>query len=115
MAPPIDGGGVPPPVPNEGGRAEFNAGGLSDMASGSALEALNAEAAGNTAGGAPGLYRGGMVTRNRLSGPDPDGPDDGFAPLKIGEGVLTAAAMRHYGKGIVGRLNKLSVSKSALR
>lgn len=66
-------------------------------------------------GDARGLHKGGMVTRNRLSGPDPRGPDDGYAALNVGEGVLTAEALKHYGKGIIGRLNKLSIAKDLLR
>lgn len=60
------------------------------------------------------LFKGGIVTRNRLTGPDPDGPDDGYAALNEGEGVLTAKAIKHYGKGIVALLNKLQVPKEAL-
>jgi hypothetical protein len=59
--------------------------------------------------------RGGLVTRNRLQGPDPDGPDDGYGALNVGEGVLTARALKHYGDGIIDRLNKLQVPKKALR
>jgi hypothetical protein len=33
--------------------------------------------------------------------------------MDIGEGVLTAKAIRHYGPGIVARLNKLQVPKGA--
>jgi len=62
-----------------------------------------------------GLYHGGIVTPNRLTGPDPHGPDDGYAPLDVGEGVLTAKAVNHYGKGLINRLNRMAVSKEALR
>lgn len=64
-------------------------------------------------GGVGGMYRGGVVTRNKLSGPNPPGPDDGYAALNTGEGVLTAKALRYYGDGLVDRLNKLQVPKSA--
>jgi hypothetical protein len=63
--------------------------------------------------GAGGMYRGGIVTENRLRGPDPRGPDDGYVAMDRGEGVLTAEAVRHYGPGIVARLNKLAVPKKA--
>lgn len=58
-----------------------------------------------------GLYRGGVVTPNRLRGPNPPGPDDGYAALNVGEGVLTAAAMKHYGPAFLRKLNKLQVPK----
>lgn len=63
--------------------------------------------------GAGGMYRGGIVTANRLQGPDPRGPDDGYVAMNRNEGVLTAEAVRHYGPGIVARLNKLAVPKKA--
>lgn len=91
------------------------------MASGPELAGLDAQAAANTEamqgsgfGDARGLATGGIVTANRLTGPDPAGPDDGYAALNEGEGVLTAKAIKHYGKGIVARLNKLQVPKEAL-
>lgn len=60
-------------------------------------------------------FQGGILTRNKLIGPDPSGPDDGFASVQTGEGVLTRKALKHYGPGIVERLNKLMVDKAALR
>jgi hypothetical protein len=63
--------------------------------------------------GLAGMYRGGIVTANRLQGPDPRGPDDGYVAMDKGEGVLTAKAIQHYGPGIVARLNKLAVPKAA--
>lgn len=95
-----DGGG--------GGGAGAGNGGASS--SGGGVEA--AGAAGQSTG-AGGMYRGGIVTANRLQGPDPRGPDDGYVAMDKGEGVLTAEAVRHYGPGIVARLNKLAVPKKA--
>jgi len=40
---------------------------------------------------------GGPVTLDRLIGPNPPGPDDGFAALDAGEHVLTAAEVRALG------------------
>jgi hypothetical protein len=60
-----------------------------------------------------GMYRGGIVTPNRLQGHNPPGPDDGYVAMDKGEGVLTAKAIQHYGPGIVARLNKLAVPKGA--
>ena len=52
-----------------------------------------------------------MITRNKLMGPNPDGPDDGYGSLKVGEGVLTVKAMKHYGSAFLAKLNKLAVPK----
>lgn len=64
---------------------------------------------------APSNFHGGIITHNKLTGPDPKGPDEGYASIQTGEGVLTRAAVKHYGKGLVNKLNRLAVSKEALR
>lgn len=43
-------------------------------------------------GGGDGYAAGGVVTADRLQGPDPAGPDDGSAPLDEGEFVVNAQA-----------------------
>ena len=80
-------------------------GGTGEMAAGTAEAAAT--------GGQFGMAKGGLVTRNRLAGPNPPGPDDGFAALDEGEGVLTAKALRHYGPSIVAKINRLAVPKGA--
>jgi len=48
--------------------------------------------------GAPGGYaKGGHVTRDRLHGPNPPGPDDGYAALDAGEYVIRAADVKRMG------------------
>jgi len=64
--------------------------------------------------GAPN-FKGGILTKNKLVGDDPDGPDDGYASVQSGEGVLTRKALKHYGAGIVNKLNKLQVDRAKLR
>ena len=73
--------------------------------------------AGNGNGGesGPGSAKGGVITRNKLVGPNPPGPDSGYGKLELGEGVLTDKAIKFYGKGIVARLNRLQVPKERLR
>lgn len=73
------------------------------MASGSALEQLNAEAEANTAGGAPGLAKGGEV--KDLAPPNPPGPDDGVAALDKGEFVIRKDAAKALGTAALERLN----------
>lgn len=53
----------------------------------------------------PGFFGGGSVTRDRLSGPNPPGPDEGFAALKPGEFVLSAPATQAIGPDVLAALN----------
>lgn len=91
--------------PSGGGMGGMDAGAGGGMDAGGGVGGMD--------GNGGGMYRGGIVTANRLQGPDPRGPDDGYVAMDKGEGVLTAEAVRHYGPGIVARLNKLAVPKKA--
>jgi hypothetical protein len=72
---------------------------------------------GSTTGGEGnyGYAKGGHVTADRLKGPNPPGPDDGYAALDVGETVITAEATRRYGKDVMMALNKGLVSREAVR
>jgi len=48
---------------------------------------------------------GGRVNRNHLTGPNPQGPDDGYGALQGGEYVIKKAAVRKYGEGMLGKIN----------
>lgn len=50
--------------------------------------------------------KGGKVTPDRLAGPNPAGPDDGFAALKNGEFVLNKDAAKAIGYELLDRLNR---------
>lgn len=63
---------------------------------------------GSGGGDGGGWANGGMVTKDRLSGPNPAGPDDGYGALDDGEFVLTAEAVKKMGPmglEILRRLN----------
>jgi len=49
--------------------------------------------------------KGGKVTPDRLMGPDPTGPDDGYAALKSGEFVLNEKSAKEIGYEVLKRLN----------
>jgi hypothetical protein len=49
--------------------------------------------------------KGGKVTPDRLMGPDPAGPDDGYAALKSGEFVLNEKTAKEIGYEVLKRLN----------
>lgn len=57
-------------------------------------------------GGADNGYaKGGGVTKGRLKGEDPEGPDDGYAALDAGEYVVKASSVKKYGKGLLDDIN----------
>ena len=58
--------------------------------------------------------KGGMVTKERLMGMDPPGPDDGYGALDTGEFVLTASAVKKLGPGNVAKLNAGKFDKKTL-
>lgn len=61
-----------------------------------------------------GMYaKGGKV--NMLLGPNPPGPDDGYAGLDRGEYVIRKNAADHYGKGLLDALNARKIDKRKLR
>ena len=63
------------------------------------------DGAGGYGGSDNGYYKGGKVTRDRLSGPNPKGPDDGYAALQDGEYVIKASSVKKYGKGLLADIN----------
>lgn len=100
---------------NEGAGADGNGGEGSGGAGNGGESGGGGAGEGGEGGGGEGNYKGGLITRNKLLGPDPAGPDDGYASLNAGEGVITAAAMKHYGPGLLRKLNKLAIPKVALK
>lgn len=67
-------------------------------------------------GGGDGLWaKGGRVTKNRLHGPDPMGPDDGFGGLDDGEFVIKKSAVNKYGIELMNAINAGKISKGKLR
>jgi hypothetical protein len=68
---------------------------------------------GYDSGGYDGFAKGGKVTKNRLRGPDPKGPDQGYGALLSGEYVIKKSAVKKYGEGLLGMINegKIPVQK----
>lgn len=58
--------------------------------------------------------QGGPVTRERLRGPNPAGPDDGYGALDAGEHVINAKASQYYGPMIMQALNEGRVPRHQL-
>jgi hypothetical protein len=65
--------------------------------------------------GMTGLAKGGEVSMQHLQGPDPEGPDDGYAALKMGEFVINDKAVKKYGIELMHAINSGKISKGKLR
>lgn len=53
-----------------------------------------------------GYAKGGKVTKKRLSGPNPKGPDDGYAALDEGEFVINAKSAKRIGHDKLAKMNR---------
>jgi hypothetical protein len=58
--------------------------------------------------------QGGYVSMQRLQGPNPAGPDDGYAALKDGEYVINDQAVNQYGIELMNLINSGKISKGEL-
>jgi hypothetical protein len=56
-------------------------------------------------GDGAGYAKGGKVTKDRLKGPDPKGPDEGYGALLSGEYVIKKSAVKKYGQGLLDMIN----------
>jgi len=65
--------------------------------------------------GGAGFAKGGHVSMQRLQGPNPAGPDDGYAALKDGEYVINDNAVKKYGIELMEAINSGKISKGKLR
>ena len=65
--------------------------------------------------GGDGFAQGGHVSMQRLQGPNPEGPDDGYAALKDGEYVINDKAVKKYGIELMNLINSGKISKGKLR
>jgi hypothetical protein len=70
---------------------------------------------GGAESGDVGFAMGGMVTRDRLIGMNPNGADDGYGALDAGEYVIRKSAVDKYGEEILSLLNDRKISKKKLQ
>jgi hypothetical protein len=61
-----------------------------------------------------GYAKGGHVSMMHLGGPNPAGPDDGYAALKDGEYVINDKAVKKYGIELMNAINSGKISKGKL-
>jgi hypothetical protein len=71
-------------------------------------------APGSAHSGQQGYAQGGHVSMMHLLGPDPEGPDDGYATLKDGEFVINDKAVKKYGIELMNAINSGKISKGKL-
>jgi hypothetical protein len=71
--------------------------------SGDAADGGSDGSAGAAVSGEPGWAKGGLV--DRVAGPNPAGPDDGYGKLQVGEYVIKKSSVNKYGKGLLDMLN----------
>ena len=71
--------------------------------------------AGAAVSGEAGWARGGLVTMNRLRGPNPMGQDEGYGALQSGEYVIKKNAVDKYGEEFLGLLNSGKLTKKQIK
>lgn len=59
-------------------------------------------------------YKGGMIDKSRMVGPNPMGPDNGFASIQDGEFVMNRKATQKYGIELMNAINSGKISKGKL-
>ena len=57
---------------------------------------------------------GGMIDKSRMVGPNPMGPDNGFASIQDGEFVMNRKATQKYGIELMNAINSGKISKGKL-
>ena len=68
---------------------------------------------GGGGGDGGGYAKGGIV--NRLTGPNPPGPDDGMAGLDMGEYVIKKSSVNKYGRGLLDMINEGKVPAKKMK
>jgi hypothetical protein len=58
---------------------------------------------------------GGFVTKDKLTGPDPEGPDDGYGALDDGEAVIPTKMVEKYGQDAMTAVIKGKPTRERLR
>jgi hypothetical protein len=60
-------------------------------------------------------YKGGLITNQKIKGPNPPGPDDGYSGLDIGEYVIRKSAVKKYGANIFEQINAGKIPAKRLK
>jgi hypothetical protein len=100
--------GVGNPGESYGGQTSSESGVGNPGESGSSDSSSGGDGTSSGAGtdsGGDGWAKGGKVTKDRLKGPDPKGPDQGYGALLDGEYVIKKSAVNKYGTGLLDMIN----------
>jgi hypothetical protein len=100
--------GVGNPGESYGGNTSSDTGAGNPGESGSSDSSSGGDGTSSGAGtdsGGDGWAKGGKVTKDRLKGPDPKGPDQGYGALLDGEYVIKKSAVNKYGTGLLDMIN----------
>jgi hypothetical protein len=100
---------------NSGGFYGREGGGVSGGVSDGGGRESGGNFGGDAYGGSYGFNKGGQVTMDRLRGPNPMGPDDGYGGLDSGEFVINAKSVGKYGIELMNAINAGKISKGKLR
>ena len=93
-------------------------GGYGDPSRGTGNETVPDPSTGDDFGGFSGddfWADGGFVTKDRLVGPDPEGPDDGYGGLDEGEAVIPTKMVDRYGEDVMQALIDGDIDPKRLR
>jgi hypothetical protein len=97
----------------------FSQGIVGDSSTAAAAAAAAAAAsdggAGGGDGGISGYAKGGIVSKSKLRGPNPAGPDVGYGLLQDGEYVIKKSAVDKYGKGLLDMINEGKVPAKKIK
>lgn len=98
-----------------GGSGGGRGGGYSGAPSGGSDVGRSAPGSAHEGQGGSNYSQGGHVSMMHLQGPNPMGPDDGYAALKDGEYVINDKAVKKYGIELMDAINSGKISKGKLR
>jgi len=100
---PVTGIAVPVNDGGTGGDAGASAG-SGDTGTGQGTGMSNQGEGGPDGGNNAGWAKGGLI--DRVSGPNPPGPDDGAGMLDLGEYVIKKSSVKKYGAGLLDMINE---------
>jgi hypothetical protein len=91
-------------IPDGGGGGDSGGGGSAGSDGSGDGGGMGNSGEGGGAPGEGGWAKGGLI--DKLTGPDPAGPDEGYGKLQVGEYVIKKSSVNKYGKGLLDMINE---------